>query len=97
MEATFQTTSMMEVQMEGAELAHKTPPRVPPKPTSKSPTQPSLFAKVTGGRQQSLSPVRHVKAPTPTPVRWVKPSYSDFVVVSVKVCCMCCRLLSQRL
>uniref|UniRef100_A0A3Q2NTD5 Ig-like domain-containing protein n=1 Tax=Fundulus heteroclitus TaxID=8078 RepID=A0A3Q2NTD5_FUNHE len=48
-------------------LGHKTPPRVPPKPSSKSPTQPSLVYKVTGGRQQSPSPVRHVKAPTPTP------------------------------
>uniref|UniRef100_A0A3B5MDP4 Ig-like domain-containing protein n=1 Tax=Xiphophorus couchianus TaxID=32473 RepID=A0A3B5MDP4_9TELE len=47
-------------------LGHKTPPRVPPKPSSKSPTQPSLVPKVTGGRQQSPSPVRHVKAPTPT-------------------------------
>uniref|UniRef100_A0A3Q3X1X0 Ig-like domain-containing protein n=1 Tax=Mola mola TaxID=94237 RepID=A0A3Q3X1X0_MOLML len=67
LEASFQTTTMMEVQVEGAELAHKTPPRIPPKPTSKSPIQPSLVAKVTGGRQQSPSPVRHVKAPTPTP------------------------------
>uniref|UniRef100_A0A3Q4HV55 Ig-like domain-containing protein n=2 Tax=Pseudocrenilabrinae TaxID=318546 RepID=A0A3Q4HV55_NEOBR len=72
MEASFQASAMMEMQIEGAELAHKTPPRVPPKPTSKSPTQPSLVAKVTGGRQQSPSPVRHVKAPTPTPVRWVE-------------------------
>ncbi|GAA6231231.1 titin-like [Lates japonicus] len=76
MEASFQATAMMEMQVEGAELtqqlAHKTPPRVPPKPTSKSPTQPSLVARVTGGRQQSPSPVRHVKAPTPTPVRPVK-------------------------
>uniref|UniRef100_A0A673ART1 Ig-like domain-containing protein n=1 Tax=Sphaeramia orbicularis TaxID=375764 RepID=A0A673ART1_9TELE len=47
-------------------LAHKTPPRVPPKPTSKSPTQSSLAVKVSGPRQQSPSPVRHVKAPTPT-------------------------------
>uniref|UniRef100_A0A669D170 Ig-like domain-containing protein n=2 Tax=Oreochromis TaxID=8139 RepID=A0A669D170_ORENI len=49
-------------------LAHKTPPRVPPKPTSKSP--PSYVSKVTAGRQQSPSPVRHVKGPTPTPVRY---------------------------
>nr|XP_046259560.1 titin-like isoform X2 [Scatophagus argus] len=78
MEATFQASTMMEMQVEGAELtqqlAHKTPPRVPPKPTSKSPTQPSLVAKVTGGRQQSPSPVRHVKAPTPTPVRPASPT-----------------------
>lgn len=53
-------------------LGHKTPPRVPPKPSSKSPTQSSLAARVTGGRQQSPSPVRHVKAPTPTSVRWVE-------------------------
>ncbi|KAM9804801.1 titin-like [Neosynchiropus ocellatus] len=67
----------MEMQMEGGELtqlqlAHKTPPRVPAKPTSKSPTHPSLVAKVTGARQQSPSPVRHVKAPTPTSIRPVK-------------------------
>lgn len=78
MEASFQATStMVEMQMEGVELAHtlghKTPPKVLPKPSSKSPTQPSLVAKVTGGRQQSPSPVRHVKAPTPTTVRWVEP------------------------
>ncbi|KAK0143524.1 Titin [Merluccius polli] len=75
-EASFQTSTMMEMQIEGGvmtqHLAHKTPPRVPPKPTSKSPTPPSLVARVAGGRQQSPSPVRHVKAPTPTPVRPVK-------------------------
>lgn len=73
MEASFQAATLMEVQVEGVELAHKTPPRVPPKPTSKSPTPASLVAKVAGGRHQSPSPVRHVKAPTPTPVRWVEP------------------------
>lgn len=73
MEASFQAATMMEVHVEGVELAHKTPPRVPPKPTSKSPTPASLVAKVAGGRHQSPSPVRHVKAPTPTPVRWVEP------------------------
>uniref|UniRef100_A0A3Q1HMQ9 Ig-like domain-containing protein n=1 Tax=Acanthochromis polyacanthus TaxID=80966 RepID=A0A3Q1HMQ9_9TELE len=62
----------METLADAEQLAHKTPPRVPPKPTSKSPTQPSLVAKVAAGRQQSPSPVRHVKAPTPTPVRWVE-------------------------
>ncbi|KAJ3592471.1 hypothetical protein NHX12_007598 [Muraenolepis orangiensis] len=74
--ASFQTTTMMEMQVEGGvmTLAHKTPPRVPPKPTSKSPTPPSLAARVAGGRQQSPSPVRHVKAPTPTPVRPSSPS-----------------------
>uniref|UniRef100_A0A8C6LAV2 Ig-like domain-containing protein n=1 Tax=Nothobranchius furzeri TaxID=105023 RepID=A0A8C6LAV2_NOTFU len=51
-------------------LGYKTPPRVPPKPSSKSPTQPSLVPKVTGARQQSPSPVRHVKGPMATPVRW---------------------------
>ncbi|TMS06108.1 Titin [Larimichthys crocea] len=78
MEAGFQAGAMMEMHMEGGELtqqlAHKTPPRVPPKPASKSPTQPSLVAKVAGGRQQSPSPVRHVKAPTPTPVRPASPT-----------------------
>ncbi|CAL8265763.1 unnamed protein product [Lota lota] len=76
--ASFQTTTMMEMQVEGGGmtqyLAHKTPPRVPPKPTSKSPTPPSLVARVAGGRQQSPSPVRHVKAPTPTPGRPISPS-----------------------
>ncbi|KAM4608731.1 titin-like [Polymixia lowei] len=77
-EASFQATAMMEMQVEGGvvtqHLAHKTPPRVPPKPTSKSPTPPSLVTKVAGGRQQSPSPVRHVKAPTPTPVRPASPT-----------------------
>ncbi|CAL8342165.1 unnamed protein product [Arctogadus glacialis] len=71
--AGFQITTMTEMQIEGGgmtqHLAHKTPPRVPPKPTSKSPTPPSLVARVAGGRHQSPSPVRHVKAPTPTPGR----------------------------
>lgn len=72
MEASFQATTMMEMHVEGGvmtqHMAHKTPPRVPPKPTSKSP--PSFVSKVAGGRQQSPSPVRHVKGPTPTPVRY---------------------------
>uniref|UniRef100_A0A3Q3GPR1 Ig-like domain-containing protein n=1 Tax=Labrus bergylta TaxID=56723 RepID=A0A3Q3GPR1_9LABR len=71
-EVGFQATTMMEMHVEGGmmtqHLAHKTPPRVPPKPTSKSP--PSYISRVTGGRQQSPSPVRHVKGPTPTPVRY---------------------------
>uniref|UniRef100_A0A3B3QEA4 Ig-like domain-containing protein n=2 Tax=Paramormyrops kingsleyae TaxID=1676925 RepID=A0A3B3QEA4_9TELE len=73
-EARYQATAttMMEVHVdEGAiaqQLLHKAPPSVPPKPTSKSPTS-SLVSKVAGARQQSPSPVRHVKAPTPTPVR----------------------------
>ncbi|KAL7882204.1 hypothetical protein AOLI_G00090530 [Acnodon oligacanthus] len=75
MEAHFEATAM-KMQVEGGvviqQLAHKTPPRVPPKPTSKSP--PSLLTKVSATRHQSPSPVRHVKAPTPTPVRAVSPS-----------------------
>uniref|UniRef100_A0A8C5FCM0 Ig-like domain-containing protein n=1 Tax=Gadus morhua TaxID=8049 RepID=A0A8C5FCM0_GADMO len=75
-EAGFQAATMMEMHVEGGgmtqRLAHKTPPRVPPKPTSKSP--PSMVSRVTGGRHQSPSPVRHVKAPTPAPVRSVSPS-----------------------
>ncbi|KAL4656694.1 titin-like isoform X1, partial [Arapaima gigas] len=72
-EAHFQATgAMMEMHVEGGVVAehlrHKTPPRVPPKPSSKSPTA-TLVSKVSGARQQSPSPVRHVKAPTPTPVR----------------------------
>uniref|UniRef100_A0AAY4B5T9 Ig-like domain-containing protein n=2 Tax=Denticeps clupeoides TaxID=299321 RepID=A0AAY4B5T9_9TELE len=72
-EAHYQasTTAMMEMQVEGGivtqHLSHKTPPRVPPKPTSKSP--PSMVSRVSTTRQQSPSPVRHVKGPTPTPVR----------------------------
>uniref|UniRef100_A0A3Q3K7A1 Ig-like domain-containing protein n=1 Tax=Monopterus albus TaxID=43700 RepID=A0A3Q3K7A1_MONAL len=70
-EASFQATALME--MEDAELtqqlAHKAPPRILPMPTSESPTQPSLVTRGTGGRQQSPSPVRHVKAPIP--VGWV--------------------------
>uniref|UniRef100_A0A8C2ZND0 Ig-like domain-containing protein n=1 Tax=Cyclopterus lumpus TaxID=8103 RepID=A0A8C2ZND0_CYCLU len=66
----FQASAVMEMHVEGGamtqHLAHKTPPRVPPKPTSKSP---SCVSKVAAGRQQSPSPVRHVKGPTPTPVR----------------------------
>ncbi|KAF6733015.1 Titin [Oryzias melastigma] len=75
-EASFQATTMMEMHVETGmmtqHLAHKTPPRVPPKPTSKSP--PSYVSKVTGGRQQSPSPVRHVKGPTPASVTSVSPS-----------------------
>ncbi|KAM7407986.1 hypothetical protein PAMA_003631 [Pampus argenteus] len=76
METSFQTTSMMEMHEEDGmmtqHLAHKTPPRVPPKTTSKSP--PAFVSKMTVGRQQSPSPVRHVKGPTPTPMRSVSPS-----------------------
>uniref|UniRef100_A0A3P8NZN1 Ig-like domain-containing protein n=1 Tax=Astatotilapia calliptera TaxID=8154 RepID=A0A3P8NZN1_ASTCA len=78
-ETSFQASTKREIHVgEGMitqHLAHKTPPRVPPKPTSKSP--PSYVSKVTAGRQQSPSPVRHVKGPTPTPVRYAN-------VISVK-------------
>lgn len=64
---------MIEMQMTGGaeiqHLAHKTPPRVPGKPTSMSPTPASAVSKVVAARHQSPSPVRHVKAPTPTSVR----------------------------
>uniref|UniRef100_A0A4W4ED82 Ig-like domain-containing protein n=1 Tax=Electrophorus electricus TaxID=8005 RepID=A0A4W4ED82_ELEEL len=78
METHFESTAL-QMQVEGGivtqQLAHKTPPRVPPKPTSKSP--PSHLTKVSATRHQSPSPVRHVKAPTPTPVRyptnWILP------------------------
>lgn len=73
MEAHFDSSAMTEMQMEGGvmiqHLAHKTPPRVPGKATSMSPTSASVVTKVTVARHQSPSPVRHVKAPTPTPVR----------------------------
>lgn len=73
MEAHYEAsaTAMMQMHVEGGvvtqQLAHKTPPRVPPKPTSKSP--PSQVTRVSAARQQSPSPVRHVKGPTPSPVR----------------------------
>ncbi|XP_072300384.1 titin-like isoform X2 [Eucyclogobius newberryi] len=74
MEASFQATKMTEMHVEGGMMmtqhAHKTPPRVPPKPTSRSP--PSHVPRM--GRQQSPSPVRHVKGPAPGPVRSVSPS-----------------------
>ncbi|CAF90149.1 unnamed protein product, partial [Tetraodon nigroviridis] len=47
METSFHTSTMMMGQVEAAELAHKAPPRVLPKPTSKSPTL--LVAKVAAG------------------------------------------------
>nr|XP_023862865.1 titin-like isoform X2 [Salvelinus alpinus] len=87
-ESHFQSSSMMEMRVEGGvvtqTLAHKTPPRVPPKPTStsKSPTPPSLAARVAGGRHQSPSPVRHVKAPTPAPVRSASPTSASRLSVS---------------
>ncbi|KAG5852575.1 hypothetical protein ANANG_G00063900 [Anguilla anguilla] len=88
MEGHFQaaTKSTMEMHVEGAALAHqlphKTPPRVPPKPTSKSP--PSLVSKVSATRHQSPSPVRHVKGPTPTPVRSVSPSPTRLSVSPIR-------------
>ncbi|KAK7169443.1 hypothetical protein R3I93_005419 [Phoxinus phoxinus] len=78
MEAHYEAsaTAMMQMQVEGGvvtqQLAHKTPPRVPPKPTSRSP--PSQVTRVSAARQQSPSPVRHVKGPTPSPVSSVSPS-----------------------
>ncbi|KAK7879520.1 hypothetical protein WMY93_033768 [Mugilogobius chulae] len=75
------------VHMEAAvSLTHKTPPRVPPKPTSRSPPSapsPALAASPAGkvaaaARQQSPSPVRHVKAPTPTPTRPLRPRQHEY-------------------
>ncbi|NXR33792.1 TITIN protein, partial [Zosterops hypoxanthus] len=84
-EAHFDARSLTSVEMviEGAtaqQLPHKAPPRMPPRPTSKSPT-PTTAAKAQMARQQSPSPVRqspspvrHVRAPTPSPVRSVSPA-----------------------
>ncbi|NXC95091.1 TITIN protein, partial [Certhia familiaris] len=84
-EAHFDARSLTSVEMiiEGAttqQLPHKAPPRMPPRPTSKSPTQ-TTAAKAQMARQQSPSPVRqspspvrHVRAPTPSPVRSVSPA-----------------------
>ncbi|KAL2081285.1 hypothetical protein ACEWY4_023138 [Coilia grayii] len=66
------TAMMIEGGVVMEQLAHKTPPRVPPKPTSKSP--PSATGKVSATRHQSPSPVRPVKAPAPAPVRAVSPA-----------------------
>lgn len=68
-EASFESTSSMEMLIEDGDLAHKAPPRVPPKPTSKSPTPQTGVSKVTAPRHQSPSPVRPVKAPVHTPHR----------------------------
>ncbi|NXG82258.1 TITIN protein, partial [Stercorarius parasiticus] len=85
-EAHFDARSLTSVEMviEGAtgqQLPHKAPPRMPPRPTSKSPTPPIIAAKAQMARQQSPSPVRqspspvrHVRAPTPSPVRSVSPA-----------------------
>uniref|UniRef100_A0A8C3MH14 Uncharacterized protein n=1 Tax=Geospiza parvula TaxID=87175 RepID=A0A8C3MH14_GEOPR len=84
-EAHFDARSLTSVEMmiEGAttqQLPHKAPPRMPPRPASKSPT-PTTAAKAQMARQQSPSPVRqspspvrHVRAPTPSPVRSVSPA-----------------------
>ncbi len=81
MEAHYEATAMMQMQAEGGvviqQLAHKTPPRVPPKPTSKSPT--SHLTKVSAARQQSPSPVRHVKGPTPSAVRYCVLSFQSYI------------------
>ncbi|NXD75821.1 TITIN protein, partial [Halcyon senegalensis] len=85
-ESHFDARSLTSVEMiiEGAtaqQLPHKAPPRMPPRPTSKSPTPTTITAKATMARQQSPSPVRqspspvrHVRAPTPSPVRSVSPA-----------------------
>uniref|UniRef100_A0A8D2DK51 Titin n=1 Tax=Sciurus vulgaris TaxID=55149 RepID=A0A8D2DK51_SCIVU len=87
-EAHFDARSLTTVEMvidgaTGQQLPHKTPPRIPPKPKSRSPTPPSvsIAAKTQLARQQSPSPirhspspVRHVRAPTPSPVRSVSPA-----------------------
>ncbi|KAF6361715.1 hypothetical protein mRhiFer1_009942 [Rhinolophus ferrumequinum] len=85
-EAHFDARSIATVEMvidgaTGQQLPHKTPPRIPPKPKSRSPTPPSIAAKAQLTRQQSPSPirhspspVRHVRAPTPSPVRPVSPA-----------------------
>uniref|UniRef100_A0A670HZL9 Ig-like domain-containing protein n=1 Tax=Podarcis muralis TaxID=64176 RepID=A0A670HZL9_PODMU len=79
---TLATAEMViEASATGQQLPHKAPPRMPPRPTSKSPTPPISAAKVQMARQQSPSPVRqspspvrHVRAPTPSPVRSVSPA-----------------------
>ncbi|XP_054418510.1 titin isoform X1 [Pteronotus mesoamericanus] len=85
-EAHFDARSIATVEMvidgaTGQQLPHKAPPRIPPKPKSRSPTPPSITAKAQLARQQSPSPirhspspVRHVRAPTPSPVRPVSPA-----------------------
>ncbi|NXI37962.1 TITIN protein, partial [Galbula dea] len=85
-ETHFDARSLTSVEMviEGVtaqQLPHKAPPRMPPRPTSKSPTPPVIAAKAQMARQQSPSPVRqspspvrHVRAPTPSPVRSVSPA-----------------------
>ncbi|KAK2502238.1 hypothetical protein MC885_016702, partial [Smutsia gigantea] len=85
-EAHFDARSIAAVEMvidgaTGQQLPHKTPPRILPKPKSRSPTPPSIAAKAQLARQQSPSPirlspspVRHVRAPTPSPVRSVSPA-----------------------
>uniref|UniRef100_A0A8C5R5J0 Titin n=1 Tax=Leptobrachium leishanense TaxID=445787 RepID=A0A8C5R5J0_9ANUR len=70
------SSTTIETTIEGLQLPHKTPPRIPPKPSSKSPTPPVIPTKVQIARQQSPSPVRQspsplrpVRAPIPSPVR----------------------------
>uniref|UniRef100_A0A4W2F6Z2 Titin n=1 Tax=Bos indicus x Bos taurus TaxID=30522 RepID=A0A4W2F6Z2_BOBOX len=74
-EAHFDARSIAAVEMvidgaAGQQLPHKTPPRIPPKPKSRSPTPPSIAAKAQLARQQSPSPIRH----SPSPVRSVSPA-----------------------
>ncbi|XP_077175698.1 titin isoform X6 [Paroedura picta] len=85
-EAHFDARSLATAEMviestAAQQLPHKAPPRMPPRPTSKSPTPPMIAAKVQMARQQSPSPVRqspspvrHVRGPTPSPVRSVSPA-----------------------
>ncbi|XP_010215862.1 PREDICTED: titin-like, partial [Tinamus guttatus] len=67
-EAHFDARSLTSVEtvLEGAaaqQLPHKAPPRMPPRPTSKSPTPPIIAAKAQMARQQSPSPVRQSPSP----------------------------------
>uniref|UniRef100_A0A8C4N5Y2 Ig-like domain-containing protein n=1 Tax=Eptatretus burgeri TaxID=7764 RepID=A0A8C4N5Y2_EPTBU len=52
------------------ELRHKTPPRIPPRLGMVSPPPPTTVQQ----RPHSLSPIRHVRGPTPSPVRSVSPA-----------------------
>nr|XP_016851935.1 PREDICTED: titin [Anolis carolinensis] len=95
-EAHFDARSLATAEMviesaTGQQLPHKAPPRMPPRPTSHSPTPPAPIsaAKAQMARQQSPSPVRqspspvrHVRAPTPSPVRSVSPAGAARLSVS---------------
>ncbi|XP_019749859.1 titin-like [Hippocampus comes] len=70
-DASLPSTATLEMQAEGAEvaelLAHKSASRAALQDTSSTPAPASAVARVTVGRQQSASPVRHVKAPVSAP------------------------------